>query len=203
MKNFLKSVALLAALSSLFAGSAMAQDKPAPEKFRVKFETTKGDVVIDVTRAWAPVGADHFYASVAAGFYDECRFFRVVPGFMVQFGINGDPKLQSKWGDITLKDDPVKESNRRGFVTYAKTGRPNSRSTQLFINFGDNAGLDRQGFAPFGKVSEGLEVVDKINAEYGEKPDQGAIKSDGNAYLKSQFPRLDFIKKATILGDKK
>ena len=193
----------MGALTAMFAGTAIAQDKPAPEKFRVKFETTKGDFVIDVTRAWAPVGADHFHASVTSGFYDDCRFFRVVPNFMVQFGLNGDPKLQSKWGDTQLKDDPVKESNKRGFVTYAKTGRPNSRSTQLFINFGNNARLDRDGFAPFGKVSEGMEVVDKLNAEYAEQPDQGAIKSDGNAYLKGQFPRLDFIKKATVLSDKK
>lgn len=203
MKNFLKSVLLLAAMASSFAGALMAQDKPAPEKFRVKFETTKGDFVIDVTREWAPVGADHFHASVTSGFYDECRFFRVLPDFMVQFGVNGDPKLQRKWGDTQLKDDPVKESNKRGFVTYAKTDRPNSRSTQLFINFANNARLDQDGFAPFGKVSEGMEVVDKINAEYAQQPNQGAIKAEGNAYLKSQFPRLDYIKKATVLSDKK
>jgi peptidyl-prolyl cis-trans isomerase A (cyclophilin A) len=174
-----------------------------PEKFRAKFETSKGDVLIEVTRAWSPNGAARFYDAVKAGFYDECRFFRVVPGFMVQWGINGSPKVQSKWRDAEIKDDvvPAKEraSNTRGFITFAKSGKPHSRTTQLFINYGDNARLDADGFTPFGKVIEGMEVVDKINAKYRERPNQGAIQEEGNAYLKENFPDLDFIKKATIV----
>lgn len=191
---------LLASLAVVW--SSNAQDKPsekAPEKYRVKLETSKGDVVIEVTRAWAPNGADRFHQAVKAGFYDECRFFRVVPNFMVQFGINGDPKVQSKWREATIKDEPVTQSNKRGYVTYAKSGRPNSRTTQLFINFGDNSFLDNQGFAPFGKVVTGMDIVDSINAKYREKPNQGQIQDEGNAYLKAEFPDLDFIKKATVL----
>lgn len=178
-----------------------------PEKFQVKLETSKGDVLIEVTRAWSPNGAARFYDAVKAGFYDECRFFRVVPGFMVQWGINGDPKVQSKWRDAEIKDDvvPAKEraSNTRGFITFAKSGKPHSRTTQLFINYGDNARLDADGFTPFGKVIEGMDVVDKINAKNRERPQQGAIQQEGNAYLKQEFPDLDFIKKATIVEAKK
>lgn len=178
-----------------------------PEKFVVKFETSKGDVLIGVERAWSPIGAARFYDAVKAGFYDECRFFRVVPGFMVQWGINGDPKVQAKWRDAEIKDDkvPAKDlaSNTRGFITFAKSGKPHSRTTQLFINYGDNARLDEMGFTPFGKVLEGMDVVDKINSKNRERPDQGAIQQAGNAYLKDEFPDLDFIKKATIVEAKK
>jgi len=158
--------------------------------------------VIEVTRKWSPVGADHFHEMVKSGFYNDCGFFRVLPGFMVQFGINGDPKVQAKRGKPTIKDDPVVESNKRGYVTYAKTGLPNSRSTQLFINFKDNKFLDNQGFSPFGKVVEGMKIVDSINSEYREGPNQGLIQRSGNEYLKEQFPKLDYIKKATIVKDK-
>lgn len=191
---------------SVAAQETKASDKdskePVPEKYRVKFETTKGDFVIEVTRKWSPAGADHFHQLVKSGFYNDCGFFRVLPGFMVQFGINGDPKVQAKRGEATIKDDPVVESNKRGYVTYAKTGRPNSRSTQLFINFGDNARLDNQGFSPFGKVVEGMKVVDSINSEYKQQPSQALIKRSGNEYLKQRFPKLDYIKKASIVKEK-
>lgn len=178
-----------------------------PEKFLVKLETSKGDVLIEVTREWSPNGAARFYDAVKAGFYDECRFFRVVPGFMVQWGINGDPKVQSKWRDAEFKDDVVpaklKASNTRGFITFAKSGKPHSRTTQLFINYDDNARLDESGFTPFGKVVEGMEVIDKIQSKYRERPDQGVIQRRGNDYLKQDFPDLDFIKKASIVEAKK
>ncbi|MCA9073371.1 MAG: peptidylprolyl isomerase [Planctomycetaceae bacterium] len=181
---------------------SQAADEKAPESYQVKFETTAGDFTVDVTRAWAPKGADRFYTAVKAGFYDDTRFFRVIPGFVVQFGINGDPMVQKKWRDATIADDPVKESNKRGTLTFATSG-PNSRTTQLFINYQDNGRLDNLGFAPFGKVSEGMKIVDKINAEYREEPSQGFIQSQGNAYLKTNYPNLDYIKKAKIVEKKK
>jgi cyclophilin family peptidyl-prolyl cis-trans isomerase len=138
---------------------------------------------------------------VEIGFYDECRFFRVLPDFMVQVGMNGDPQLHSKWADNTIQDDPVIESNHRGYVTFAKTGLPNSRSTQFFINYGDNSRLDRDRFAPFGKVIAGMDVASNIESKYREQPDQNAIRTMGNQYLTSQFPDLDFIQKAYILGE--
>lgn len=189
---------------------ALAQDKASkpediPETYQVKFDTSKGVVIIEVHRDWAPIGAARFYDSVKAGFYDDTRFFRVVPDFMVQFGINGDPKVQSKWRDAKIKDDAPKgknkQSNKRGFITFATSG-PNSRTTQVFINFKTNAFLDGQGFTPFGEVIKGMEIVDKINSEYGERPDQGSIQSQGNAYLNKKFPNLDFINKATIVESK-
>lgn len=172
----------------------------APDVFQAKFETTKGSFVIEVTRAWAPNGADRFYNLVKNGFYDDCRFFRVVPKFMVQFGIHGDPKVSAYWRPANIKDDPVKQSNTRGFVSYAKAG-PNTRTTQIFINFADaNAGLDPQGFSPFGKVmGDGMKVVDAINAEYRESPEQGRIQMEGNAYLEKSFPKLDYVKSAVIV----
>jgi peptidyl-prolyl cis-trans isomerase A (cyclophilin A) len=170
----------------------------APATFRANFETSGGVFVVEVTRAWAPRGADRFYNLVKYGYFDGARFFRVVANFMVQFGINGDPKLNAVWSESNFPDDPVVQSNKRGFVTFAKRNAPNSRSTQVFINFRDNAGLDPQGFAPFGQVVAGMEVVDKINPEYGESPEQGRIQTEGNAYLTKAFPRLDYIKKATI-----
>jgi peptidyl-prolyl cis-trans isomerase A (cyclophilin A) len=170
----------------------------APATFRASFETTAGTFVVEVNRAWAPTGADRFYNLVKYGYFDGGRFFRVVRNFMVQFGINGDPKLNAVWSEANIIDDPVMQSNKRGFITFAKRSVPNSRSTQIFINFKDNASLDQQGFAPFGQVVSGLEVVDKINPEYGESPEQGLIQAQGNAYLSKAFPRLDYIKKATI-----
>jgi len=202
MKYRLGSILIACGLIAAFGLKLLADDaaKPpkAPDTFKAKFETTRGTFVVEVTREWSPNGADRFYQLVNAGFFDDCKFFRVVPGFVVQFGINGDPKVAAKWKDANISDDPVKQSNLRGFITFA-TARPNTRTTQLFINFKDNKGLDSQGFSPFGKVIEGMEAVDKINAEYGGTPDQGQIESQGNAYLNAKFPKLDGIKKATIV----
>jgi peptidyl-prolyl cis-trans isomerase A (cyclophilin A) len=170
----------------------------APATFRANFETSAGVFVVEVTRAWAPKGADRFYNMVKYGYFDGARFFRVVPNFIVQFGIHADPKISAVWREANITDDPVTQSNRRGSLTFATSG-PNSRTTQLFINFRDNAGLDSRGFAPFGQVVAGMEFVDKINAEYGEAPNQGLIQSQGNAYLTKSFPRLDYIKKATVM----
>lgn len=175
-----------------------AMTDTAPAVYRAKFETSKGDFTVEVTRAWAPLGADRFYNLVKDGFYDDARFFRVIQGFMAQFGINGDPQVSARWRTARIQDDPVKQSNTRGMVTFAMGG-PNTRTTQLFINFGGNSRLDSQGFPPFGRVVQGMDVVDKINSEYGETPNQGMIQQQGNAYLTAQFPRLDYIKKATIV----
>jgi peptidyl-prolyl cis-trans isomerase A (cyclophilin A) len=170
----------------------------APNVFKARFDTTAGIFVIEVHADWAPRGADRFYNLVKNGYYDGCRFFRVVPGFVVQFGINGDAAIQRNWTNATIPDDKVTQGNTRGFVTFAKSSEPNSRTTQLFVNFADNSRLNRQGFAPFGKVTLGMEVVDKIFSGYGEKPDQDRIEKEGNAYLTKNFPKLDYIKKATI-----
>jgi peptidyl-prolyl cis-trans isomerase A (cyclophilin A) len=175
----------------------------APATYKARFDTSKGVFVIEVNRAWAPQGADRFYNLVKNGFYDNVRFFRVIPGFMVQFGINGDPKIAAPWRSARIQDDPVRQSNTRGMVTYAMAG-PNTRTTQVFINFGNNAALDRQGFSPFGRVVSGMNVVDALNAEYGEGapqgrgPNQGRLQMEGNAYLQKEFGRMDFIRKATI-----
>jgi peptidyl-prolyl cis-trans isomerase A (cyclophilin A) len=170
----------------------------APAVYKAKFDTSAGVFVIEVHSDWAPNGADRFYNLVKNGFYDNCRFFRVVPGFMVQFGINGDPSIQRNWVNATIPDEPVKQGNTRGLITFAKSGAPNSRTSQVFINFKDNSFLNRQGFSPFGKVIVGMEVVDKIYSGYGEQPDQGHLQAEGNAYLTKAFPKLDYIKKATI-----
>ena len=174
----------------------------APATFLVQVETTKGPFTIKVTRAWAPNGADHFYNLVRAGFFTDAAFFRVIPGFMAQFGISARPEVSRVLANANIQDDPVKESNKRGTVTFAQTSARNSRSTQLFINYGDNsASLDSQRFAPFGEVTKGMDVVDKINSEYQERPDQGAITNQGKAYLDKAFPRLDRIVSATIVTD--
>ena len=176
----------------------------APDVFKARFDTTKGPFVIEVHRAWAPHGADRFYNLVANGYYDNVRFFRVLTGFMAQFGINGDPALNNIWREADIPDDPVTQSNTRGTVSFATRG-PNTRTTQLFINFGNNGGLDGQGFAPFGKVVEGMEVVDALYSGYGEGapsgagPDQGRAQTEGNKYLSSEFPKLDYIKTARIV----
>jgi peptidyl-prolyl cis-trans isomerase A (cyclophilin A) len=178
-------------------------NEKAPPVYKAKFDTSKGTFEIEVHRDWAPNGADRFYNLVKSGFFDDTRFFRVVRGFMVQFGINGDPKVAAAWQDANIKDDPVKQINQRGFVTFATAG-PNTRTTQVFINFDDNNSLDDQGFAPFGKVVSGMNVVDQLYSGYGDGaprglgPDQGRVKNEGNAYLTKDFPKLDFIRKATI-----
>jgi len=187
-----------AATPSLKSPASMKEQAPAT--YKASFETSAGTFVIEVHRDWAPKGADRFYNLVKNGYYDNVRFFRVIPGFMVQFGMHGDPAVQAAWTSSQFADDPVKESNKRGYITFAKTNAPNSRTTQVFINFNDNANLDSQGFAPFGKVVTGMDVVDKLNASYAATPgnDQGNIASGGNAYLEKTYPKLDFIKKATI-----
>ena len=183
--------------------SPAALTEKAPDTFRANFDTTKGAFVVTVHRDWAPNGADRFYNLVKAGFYDDVRFFRVIPNFMAQFGIHGTPAVMSAWRSAQIKDDPVKQSNTRGFVVFATAG-PNTRTTQLFINFKDNSSLDKQGFAPFGEVTKGMDVVDKIYDGYGEGaprgkgPEQGRLQNEGNAYLVKEFPKLDYIKTATI-----
>ena len=210
------AVVLLMATASLILGQAgtnAALKNPAglkemaPATYKVNFDTSIGAFVIEVHRDWAPNGADRFYNLVKNGYYDGVRFFRVIPNFMVQFGISGDPALNTVWQEARIPRDPVKQSNTRGYVTYAMRGGPqgpDTRTVQVFINFGDNSPLDAQGFAPFGRVTSGMNVVDKIYSGYGEGapsgngPDQGRVQSQGNAYLTKDFPKLDFIKKATI-----
>ena len=175
--------------------------EPVPDIYRIKFETSKGDFVVEVHRDWAPLGAERFYELTRKKFFDDSRFFRVLRGFVVQFGLNGDPDVNRRWTNLYLVDDPVKQSNRRGTVTYAKSG-PNTRTTQVFINLKDNAKLDSDGFAPFGKVVEGMEVVEQFYGGYRDGPprdsgpDQGKIESQGNQYLEQHYPRLDYIKTA-------
>ena len=176
----------------------------APATYRVTFDTNAGTFVVEVHRDWAPNGADRFYNLVKNGFYEDCRFFRVIPNFMVQFGIHGDPAVSTVWRNARIPADQVKQSNKRGFITYAMSGTPDTRTTQVFINFQNNSNLDGMGFAPFGEVVSGMAVVDKIYSGYGEGapsgkgPVQGRIQTEGNAYLTRDFSKLDYIKKATI-----
>lgn len=175
----------------------------APDSFRARFATTKGDFVIAVHRAWSPRGADRFYNLVRSGYYDGVRFFRVLPGFMAQFGIHGDSSVTTAWREQRIPDDPVLRTNIRGMVSFATAG-PGTRTTQVFINYGNNDRLDAMGFAPFGQVVEGMDVVDKLYAEYGEGsprgrgPDQYRMHVEGERYLARQFPRLDKINTARI-----
>lgn len=180
--------------------------RPAPEVFRARFETSQGAFVVEVRRGWAPHGADRFYGLVAAGFFDGSRFFRVVPGFVAQFGIPGDPAVTALWKGRTIPDDPVRESNLRGTLAYAMTG-PGTRSTQLYLNLKDNPRLDAQGFAPIGRVVSGMDVVDRLYGAYGETAGggmrggrQGPLLAGGNAYLDARFPKLDRLLRATLLG---
>jgi|SRR5665213_781007 len=218
--HLLCALGLFAAVAAVQAEDAKMEAKPpadapgftdpakltakAPETFKAQFDTTKGKFTIEVTRSLSPNGADRFYNLVRSGYFKDIAFFRVIPGFMCQFGVHGDPAVSAKWREANISDDPVKGSNTRGTITFATAG-PGTRTTQLFINFGDNTGLDGQGFSPFGKVTGGMDVVDKINSEYGEGapggrgPDQSRVQMEGNAYLKKDFPNLDYIKSASII----
>jgi len=192
-------VLLFAVPLALACGGESGPPGEDGDEFSVEFRTTAGDFVVDVTPAWSPNGAARFRELVEAEFYDDCRFFRVVPDFVVQFGMNGDPAIDVMWRNRTIEDDPVVESNVLGMVTFAKTASPNSRTTQLFINYGDNSFLDAMGFSPFGVVSSGMSSALAINDEYGEQPDQARIAAEGNAYLDASFPGLDSIITARIV----
>ncbi len=193
-----------ATANPLLNPSSEAMNETAPDLFQATFETTKGDFTIEVRREWAPNGADRFYSLVRNGFFDGVRFFRVLEGFVAQFGISGDPRLSAIWRQQAIPDDPVQASNTRGYVTYAMAG-PNTRTTQIFINFGDNSQLDGMGFAPFGQVVSGMEVVDALHSGYGEGaprgsgPSQPMIQSEGNAYLEREFPQLDYVERAFVV----
>ena len=203
---------LLFVAASIIAGDESPLSNPrhpfwnekAPDVFEAKFETSKGSFVIEVHREWAPRGADRFFNLVRAGFFDDSRFFRVRAGFIAQFGIAGDPTVATRWMKETIADDPVRQSNTRGFVSYAMTG-PDARTTQLFVNLADNSRLDHEDFAPIGRVIEGIEVVDALNAEYGEDAGGGMrggkqerLFAEANSYLDREFPKLDRIVKASI-----
>jgi peptidyl-prolyl cis-trans isomerase A (cyclophilin A) len=176
----------------------------APAEYEVKFVTTAGEFTMKVTRAWAPLGADRFYNLVRHHFYDGASFFRVLPGFMAQFGISAFPEVSKVWEHANIKDDPIVQSNHRGFVSFATAG-PNTRTTQVFINYGNNEALDRSGFTAFAVVTDGMEVVDKLYNGYGEGapdghgPDQGLVSSRGRTYLEKSFPKLDSIRSATLV----
>lgn len=174
----------------------------APDVYEATFVTTKGDFVVQVTRSWAPNEADRFYNLVKHGYFNGVEFFRVVPGFVVQFGLTGSPTVNKAWENANIMDDPVAQTNAAGTITFAQTGSPNSRSTQVFINLGDNAGLDHsgQGFAPFGKILSGMDVVQSLYSGYADQPTnhQDEITNQGNAYLQKNFPKLDSIKSAKI-----
>lgn len=205
------TLAIGAALVASPAAQAPSLKNPAslkeqaPATYKARFDTSAGVFVIQVTRDWAPLGADRFYNLVKNGFYDDTRFFRAIEGFMVQFGIHGDPTVSAAWRNARIGVDPVKQGNKPMRITYAMGGTPDTRTTQVFINFVDNsASLDKLGFASFGEVVEGQDVVKKIFTGYGEGaprgkgPEQGRIQMEGNAFLNKDFPKLDYIKKATI-----
>ena len=201
------AVAACARRSPLLEPEPKALAAQAPDSFTVRFETTRGPFSVQFVRAWAPRGADRVYYLVRSGYYDGARFFRVLPGFVAQFGASGDPRVSKVWDVRTIRDDPVKETNRRGTVTFATAG-PNTRTTQLFVNLAGNSRLDRLGFAPLGRVVDGMtRVVDSLHAGYGEGaprgrgPNQDRIAAEGNAYLARDFPRLDWVRKAEVVKE--
>jgi peptidyl-prolyl cis-trans isomerase A (cyclophilin A) len=182
-----------------------ALNAPAPAEFDVKFTTTEGDIMFHITKAWAPHGADRFYNLVRAGFFTDVAFYRVIAGFMAQFGVSPDPAVSRAWMQADIKDDKVTQSNKRGRLTFAQTGAPNSRGTQLFINFKDNTNLDDK-FAPIGEVTEGMDVVDKLYSGYGETGDMGGhgpssdkLDAQGKPYLDRYFPKISRILSAKIV----
>jgi peptidyl-prolyl cis-trans isomerase A (cyclophilin A) len=191
--------------SALLDPASVAMNQAAPDTFKVLFETTAGDFVVEVVREWAPLGADRFYNLVRNDYYNTVRFFRVVPGFVVQFGLHGIPPISAAWREARIPDDSVRASNQRGFVTFATSG-PETRTVQVFINLVDNTRLDAQGFAPFGRVTGGMDTVESLYAGYGDAPprgqgpEQGRIQSEGNFYLQNEFPQLDHIVRARIIS---
>ncbi|MGB6687256.1 MAG: peptidylprolyl isomerase [Terracidiphilus sp.] len=193
-----KTAAPTATISRALLHPALLKAR-APDVFKARFTTTQGAFVIEVHRDWSPLGADRFYNLVKNGFYNNAHFFRVVSGFVVQFGLSPSPAVNKAWHDAAIQDDPVKQSNSKGTVTFASAG-PNTRTTQLFINLGENGRLDTMGFSPFGTVIEGLDVVEKLYAGYGETPDQGRIEGEGKPYLDKNFPLLDSIRTARLEG---
>lgn len=199
MKRFSVVTILALALAGCAGGAKQSASQSPADTYRVLLDTSKGPVVIVVDRRLAPNGAQRFYELVKAKYFDGARFYRVVPGFVVQWGAAADPAVSKKW-DVTIPDDPVKASNTRGTITFAASGQPNSRTTHLFINLGNNARLDLMGFAPIGRVTSGMPVVDRIYSGYGEQPDQTLIAAQGNAYLEKEFPKLDYVKTARVIG---
>jgi peptidyl-prolyl cis-trans isomerase A (cyclophilin A) len=193
--------------STLLDPTSSAMNQTAPDSFLVKLDTSKGEIIIKVHREWSPRGADRFYNLVANGFYDGCRFFRVIDGFMAQIGIHGDPNVMAVWRNQTIRDDPTIQTNARGTVCFARTGQPHSRSTQFFISYRDNSYLDDSGFSAFGEVIEGMDVADGLYSGYGEGaprgngPNQGRLQTEGNAYLERDFPDLDYVKTASVVED--
>jgi len=207
--GFRFQAALVASVLLFSCGPAEKQPEAAPKRltappvYKAKLETNEGTVVVEVVRDWAPRGADRFYELVNAKFYDGCRFFRVVRNFVAQFGISGNPAVSRQWSQMVMPDDPPKESNRRGTLSFAMSG-PATRTTQVFINLADNKRLDSQGFVPFGRVVEGMDIIEKLDRSYGDlpprgnAPDQGRMEREGNEYIERYFPRLDYIVKANI-----
>jgi cyclophilin family peptidyl-prolyl cis-trans isomerase len=189
--------------SALLDPKSPAVNLTAPAEFKVKLETGKGDIVLKITRDWAPKGADRFFSLVKNGFYDDCRFYRVLPKYVAQFGIHGDPAVSAKWREAPIDDDPVKQKNTRGRLTFAKSG-PNTRTANLFLNLRDSTSLDSQGFAPIGEVIEGMDVADQLHSGYGDGapkgrgPSQKRMYEEGNVWLKKDFKDLDYIKSAKI-----
>lgn len=204
--SLLIAFTLAGAQEALMDPAALTEQ--APDSCLIKFETSEGDFVIEMNREWAPLGADRFYNLVVNDYFTEARFFRVAPGFVVQFGLHGNPEVNKVWRQATIKDEPVISSNVKGAITFAKGGR-DSRTTQVYINLKDNTKLDNMGFSPFGKVVEGMDVVERLYSGYGDSPprgngpNQGRVVMEGNEYLNRAFPELDFIKKATVLPAKK
>lgn len=198
----MKTTFSAAALAALLIATGCSSGPPrGPDRYRIKFETSKGDFNVEVIRNWSPIGADRFHELIKAGFYDGNRFFRIVPGFIVQWGIHGDPSVAGKWENRNIPDDPAGMTNSPATICFATSG-PESRTTQVYINLGNNGPkLDSQGFTPFGRVTEGMSVVASLYAGYGESPNQGKMRTEGNAYLQREFPQLDYVKKTSFIQD--